>query len=41
MDQAQAAGTLVWEYIEMPNTDRETRKMIAESLDAESLSKIG
>jgi hypothetical protein len=36
---AEASGTLVYEYIEMPNTDRATRKMIAEALDAESLSK--
>ena len=41
IDQAQAAGILVWEYVEMPNTDRAIRKMIAEAMDAESLSKIG
>jgi hypothetical protein len=39
IDVAAAAGLLVWEYIEMPNTDRSTRKTIAEALDAESLSK--
>ena len=36
---AQASGLLVFEYIVMPNTDRDTRKMVAEALDAESLSK--
>jgi hypothetical protein len=41
IDQAQAAGVLVWEYVEMPNTDRDTRRIIAEAMDAESLSKIG
>jgi len=39
IDCAQTAGSLVWEYIEMPNTDRSVRKMIAEAIDAESLSK--
>jgi len=36
---AQASGTLVFEYIEMPNTDRATRRMVAEVIDAESISK--
>ena len=36
---AQASGMLVFEYIEMPKTDRGTRKMVAEALDAESASK--
>jgi hypothetical protein len=36
---ADASGVLVYEYIEMPNTDTETRKMVAETIDKESLSK--
>jgi hypothetical protein len=36
---ANNAGSLIFDYIAMPNTDRNTRKMIAEALDAESLSK--
>ena len=36
---AEFSGTLVYEYIEMPNTDKETRESIAKALDAESLSK--
>ena len=36
---AKQAGSLVWDYIEMPNTDRKVLKSIAEAMDAESLSK--
>jgi hypothetical protein len=36
---SQAAGILVWDYIEMPNTSRDMLKTIAEAMDKESLSK--
>ena len=36
---ATEAGTLVFDYVEMPNTDRNTLRTIAEAMDAESLSK--
>lgn len=36
---SRAAGVLVWDYIEMPNTPREVLKTIAEAIDKESLSK--
>jgi hypothetical protein len=36
---ALAVGHLVFEYIAMPNTNRQTLKVIAEALDAESVSK--
>ena len=36
---ANNAGSLVFDYVEMPNTDRNTLRTIAEAMDAESLSK--
>jgi hypothetical protein len=36
---ADASGVLVFDYIEMPTTDRNTMKMVAEAMDKESLSK--
>jgi len=36
---ANNAGALVFDYVEMPNTDRNTLRTIAEAMDAESLSK--
>lgn len=36
---ADLSGVLVYEYIEMPNTDKETRRAVAKVLDAESISK--
>jgi len=38
-DFAINSGTLVFEYIEMPNTDRSTRENVAKAIDAESISK--
>jgi hypothetical protein len=32
-------GRLVFEYIPMPNTDKETLRKLAETMDSESLSK--
>lgn len=37
---ANNAGALVFDYVEMPNTDRNTLRTIAEAMDAESLSKV-
>jgi hypothetical protein len=36
---ADRSGALVYEYIELPNTDKETRRAVAKVLDAESISK--
>ena len=36
---ADTSGALVFDYIEMPNTDKETLRNLAETIDKESLSK--
>ena len=36
---ANEAGVLVFEYVEMPNTERSVLKQIASAMDSESLSK--
>ena len=36
---ATEAGVLVFDYVEMPNTDRSVLRSIASAMDSESLSK--
>ena len=39
VNAANSAGTLVWDYVPMPNTPRTVLRTIAEAMDAESVSK--